>query len=86
MSADPSTPEFEELAFNPFENLGQKIKEYLNKLKCARDVVGKEVADSDLKNEFKQFESTVDQLFTELKNCSSAESKTEFFKWVHRKS
>lgn len=83
VSAEPSTPVFEELAFHPFDkikDIGQKIKEYLNKLKCACDVIAEEVADSDLKDDFKQFETTIDQLFNELKNCSMTESKIEFFK------
>lgn len=52
----------------------------MEKIKCARDVAEKEIGDSELKSEFEQFKATLDQLFGELKECSTNENKLEALK------
>lgn len=78
MSAAPSSPAFE--VFNPLDKLNQKIKEILETVKCARDVTEKEIGDSELKGEVEKFKVTIDQLFIELKDCTSNTNVLESFK------
>lgn len=83
MSAAPSTSPnaaFEDLTFNVLDKIKQKVQEVKDKIKCARDVIEKEVADSELKADFEQYKSTVDKLLGDLKNCSSEENKLDVVK------
>lgn len=70
----------EELAYGKLDGIKEKLKEYLAKFQCTRDVIGKAVKDSEFEEDFQEFKKIVDMTMADFKKCSKADSKMDKLK------